>query len=117
MRKPLKIVVCGGRDYADNAHVWNRLSEIDDVFGIASVAHGGAPGADSEAGKWAANARKPCQVFPARWKQEGKRAGPLRNQRMLDQFQPDAVVAFPGGRGTADMVRRATDAGVKIIKA
>lgn len=117
MRKPIKIIVCGGRDFADSAHVWNMLSEIDDMEGIASVAHGGAPGADSEAGKWASHSRKPVQVYSARWKQEGKAAGPLRNQRMLDQFKPDAVVAFPGGRGTADMVRRAQAAGVRIINA
>jgi predicted Rossmann-fold nucleotide-binding protein len=32
---------------------------------------------------------------------------------MLD-MKPDGVVAFPGGDGTADMVRRARAAGVKV---
>ena len=44
----------------------------------------------------------------------GKRAGPLRNQRMLDEGKPDLVVAFPGGGGTKDMVRRAVKAGVSV---
>lgn len=117
MRRPIRIIVCGGRDFADGSYVWNRLGEIDDSEGIAAVAHGGATGADSEAGAWARQSRKPVQVYQARWRQEGKAAGPLRNQRMLDDFKPDAVVAFPGGRGTADMVRRACDAGVRVIKA
>lgn len=30
--------------------------------------------------------------------------------------RPDLVVAFPGGRGTADMVRRATAAGIEVIR-
>lgn len=113
----MKIIVCGGRDYADKEHVWRVLSDLDDVEGITSIAHGGATGADSEAALWAKYNRKPAQAFRARWKEEGKAAGPLRNQRMLDQFQPDAVVAFPGGRGTADMVRRAIENGVRVIKA
>ena len=44
----------------------------------------------------------------------GKKAGPLRNQRMLDEGKPDLVVAFPGGGGTKDTVRRAVQAGVII---
>jgi hypothetical protein len=35
---------------------------------------------------------------------------------MLEEGKPDVVVALPGGRGTADMVRRAKDAGVKVIE-
>ena len=116
-RRPLRVIVCGGREYADADAVWRVLGEIDDIHGIAAVAHGGATGADGEAGEWAARMRKAVVVFRARWKQEGKAAGPLRNQRMLDQFKPDAVVAFPGGRGTADMVRRAETAGVRVIRA
>lgn len=116
-REPLRVIVCGGRDYADSDAVWRVLGEIDDTEGVAAVAHGGATGADSEAGEWAARNRKSVVVFRARWKQEGKAAGPLRNQRMLDQFKPDAVVAFPGGRGTADMVRRAVENGVRVIDA
>jgi hypothetical protein len=113
----VKIIVCGGRDYADQEHVWRVLGDLDDTEGVTSLAHGGATGTDSEAGLWAKLNRKPAQVFKARWKEEGKKAGPLRNQRMLDQFQPDAVVAFPGGRGTEDMVRRAIENGIRIIRA
>jgi len=40
----------------------------------------------------------------------------IRNQQMLDESRPDLIVAFPGGRGTKDMVDRATKAGVKVVK-
>lgn len=33
---------------------------------------------------------------------------------MLDYFDIDYVVAFPGGAGTADMVRRARAKGVPV---
>jgi hypothetical protein len=35
---------------------------------------------------------------------------------MLKEFGPDVVVAFPGGRGTGDMVQRAKAHGVKVIE-
>lgn len=44
-------------------------------------------------------------------------AANMRNQRMLDEGKPDVVIAFKGGRGTADMVDRATRAGVEVIHA
>ena len=47
------------------------------------------------------------------WKKYGKKAGPLRNQQMLEEGKPDLVVAFPGGNGTADMVRRAKKANIE----
>jgi hypothetical protein len=34
---------------------------------------------------------------------------------MLDEGKPDLVVACPGGRGTADMVRRTKAAGIELI--
>lgn len=55
-------------------------------------------------------------VTPEEWETLGKKAGVLRNQRMLDDGKPDVVIAFPGGRGTADMISRAKKAGVKVIE-
>lgn len=43
----------------------------------------------------------------ADWKKHGKAAGPIRNGIMLRDGKPDMVVAFPGGRGTANMVDQA----------
>lgn len=39
----------------------------------------------------------------------------MRNQKMLDEGRPDLIVAFPGGRGTADMVKRGIAAGVPVL--
>jgi hypothetical protein len=68
------------------------------------------------AGKWAAYNGIPIAEFPAQWDLHGKRAGYLRNKQMLEEGQPDLVVAFPGGRGTADMVRQSREAGVPVIE-
>lgn len=52
----------------------------------------------------------------ADWDGLGRKAGPIRNQRMLDEGKPDLVVAFPGDKGTADMVRRARTASLEVLE-
>jgi hypothetical protein len=82
------------------------------------VIAGGARGADTLAVQ-EARARKPpipVRVYPADWRRHGKAAGPIRNQQMLDEGAPDLVLAFPGGGGTADMVRRARRAGLEVVR-
>ena len=106
----MRVLVCGGRDYAKADYV----SRVLDGLSVTTLVHGGARGADILAGHWALRHGVNTEVFYADWAR-GKRAGPERNQRMLDS-KPDLVVAFPGGRGTADMVRRAKAAGIEVIE-
>jgi hypothetical protein len=82
---------------------------------VRSIIAGGAPGADSHAEQWAKDRTLPVKVFKAQWKMYGRSAGPIRNGVMLAKGKPDFVVAFPGGDGTADMVRQAIAAGVEIM--
>ena len=105
-------LVCGGRDYRD----YKRLCAVLGVLGPTVVVHGGARGADSLAGAWAASHGVPSRVYKADWKKHGKAAGVIRNGEMLEGAAPDVVVAFPGGRGTADMVRRARAARVEVVE-
>lgn len=113
----MRVLVCGGRDYSGGKaywHVGEVLSEIHDATPITAIIEGGARGADACARGWAAEEGVKCVTVPADWATHGKAAGPIRNRRMLTDFAPDLVVAFPGGRGTADMVRQAEAAGVPV---
>ncbi|MBX9853892.1 MAG: SLOG family protein [Gemmatimonadaceae bacterium] len=110
----MRVIVCGGREYNELQHVWTTLSGMSPE--ITAIAHGGADGADCCAGAWASAAGVSTRVFRANWSLHGRAAGPLRNAQMLREFQPDAVIAFPGGRGTADMIRQARAAGVRVIE-
>lgn len=117
----MRVIVCGGRDYFDGDHIHNTLCDIDAERGpITCVIHGAATGADTEGMIWAqtmATIRKVTHApFRADWRAHGKAAGPIRNQRMLDEGRPDLVIAFPGGKGTADMVSRARQAGIEVIE-
>jgi hypothetical protein len=109
----MRVLVCGGRDYSNMPLVFATLHDLNYAHGITTIIHGAASGADEIADKWAKERRIPCAVFRADWCQYGKSAGPRRNREML-LHKPDLVVAFPGGRGTADMVRAAKAAGVPV---
>lgn len=106
----MKVLVTGGRNYSDKRAIHEALSKVNPTMLI----HGGASGADVLCGSWAASQGIPVVVVPANWQRYGKRAGHLRNGWMLD-LDPDILVAFPGGRGTANMVEQATRRGVKIV--
>ncbi len=111
----LRVLVCGGRDYHDLDAVWGRLSAIHALRGIAAVIQGGSSGADYLAKIWAHANDVPSIEFKAEWQRFPRgAAGPIRNRRMLDEGKPDLVVAFPGGDGTADMVRQARRGAVDI---
>ena len=112
----MKVLVAGSRtvreDQAPQIHYY--LDEMRPK--ITKVVHGGASGADSIGGHWAEINLLPVSRIDADWEQYGKAAGPIRNQRMLDDH-PDIemVLAFVDkpinqSRGTLDMVRRAIEA-------
>ena len=110
------ILICGGRDYRDwdafRLAIRTVLKAVDGEE--LRIVHGGATGADAMAAKWAEEHGCECVAYEADWRREGRSAGPRRNQRMLDNEHVSLVVAFPGGRGTADMVRRAEAKGIQV---
>jgi|SRR5215207_772084 len=108
----MKVLVCGGRDYKD----LDRLRRTLSLLPITEVINGGASGADFLAKVWARENDIPFTIFRANWKQYGRLAGPIRNEQMLKIGKPELVVAFPGGKGTADMVRQAKAARVPVME-
>lgn len=112
----MKILVCGGRDYQNGAVVWRELDAIHAATPITALMQGGASGADRLAKEWAATKpeiqRYVCHAY---WWKFGPRAGPIRNRRMIE-WKPDLVVAFPGGKGTQNMITLAREAGIEVLK-
>lgn len=126
----MKIMVTGGRGYgvldprkvlehpkrrAEIARLTLVLDGLLNERGVDLLIHGDEPrGADSRAKAWALSRNVLAKAFPANWDALGRAAGPIRNQAMVDA-KPDLVVAFPGGRGTADAVARARKAGIEVM--
>lgn len=105
-------VVCGGRNYQDADTVHN---ELDRFPGLELIINGGCSGADALATNYAFNRGIGRHIVDADWEKYGRAAGPIRNRAMLD-LDPDIVIAFPGGRGTANMIKAAIEAGYVVVE-
>lgn len=109
-----KVLVCGGREFID----YEQLnSELNRLVGrtVPTIIQGGASGADFLSKVYARRYGLECHQYSADWKSFGRAAGMIRNKRMLEEGEPDIVIAFEGGRGTANMMELAVRAGVEVV--
>lgn len=88
---------------------------------ITEVVSGAAWGIDA-AGEWWAEkcVRIPVRRFEAEWRKHGPAAGPIRNAAMADYA--DALLAIKPAasenietRGTDNMIRQATERGLRVV--
>lgn len=111
-----RVLVCGGREYGDRSRVFSVLDKYHAEVGVDLLIDGAARGADQIAHEWAVAVGVPTERYPADWNAHGSFAGPMRNRVMLKEGRPDLVIAFPGGVGTRDMVRKARKADVEVVE-
>lgn len=116
------VLVCGDRHFTNVPLLWRTLDGIAQEFGIKRIIEGASDdvtgphiGADYWAHQWARASDIATIRVHADWKVNGKAAGPIRNQAMLNE-KPDMIIAFSGGRGTADMIDRAKKQGFKVLE-
>lgn len=117
----MKILVCGGRDYAMKDR--RQMRHVIDILDRAALRYGqpleimegGATGADTMAWLWATMRAIKCETFPADWNTHRHAAGPIRNKQMVDR-KPDMVIAFPGGKGTENCCEIAEAAGIRVVR-
>lgn len=113
----MRMVVCGGRHFLDFRWLCDVLDAIHASRGpVSCLIEGDATGVDELAGNWARMHGIECVAVRAEWMRYGRSAGPRCNQAII-AMRPDLAVAFPGGTGTADMVRRAKTAGIEVVRA
>ena len=131
----MRIVMFGSREW-DKVHIIHK--EIDRLLNNHGdnlvIIHGDARGADSIVRHYAEKCGITHECYCAAkrqwkpgksetmhhvsdWNKDGKVAGLLRNQAMIDQGKPVGAVAFDlGTRGTADMTGRCKQAGLPILE-
>lgn len=125
----MRVVICGGRDYVLTVGDAKWLDGMRASLPITEVLHGDATGADAGAKKWAIARGVPHRPFPAKWddidapgavireRRDGRKynvlAGYWRNEDMAKAA--DICIAFPGGNGTADMMKRAEAHGLLVL--
>lgn len=107
----LRLLVCGSRDWENKDLIKQEILELQKQYEIEVIIHGACRGADLMSGQVAKELGIPMQQYPANWSLHGKSAGPKRNQQMIDEGNPNFVLAFHDdideSKGTKDMVLRA----------
>lgn len=96
----MRVVIAGGRDFAPTMQDYQLLDRLDLKYRITEVVSGKAKGADTFGEMWANSKGIFIKEFPADWSL-GKKAGCVRNREMAQYC--DAVILFPGGKGTTNM--------------
>lgn len=113
----MRVLICGDRNWAEGGTAYEELYRVYRDSQVECVIEGECRGADLMGRRAAELLKIPVLAFPADWR-KGRAAGPIRNQQMIDEGKPDLVLAFhhdiQNSRGTADMVRRARNAGIEV---
>ena len=109
------VLICGGRDFDNTKMMRTEVLKLKQQ-GYEQIIEGGASGADSQAREAGIYFGLDVVTYWPNWERYGRAGGAIRNQKMLNEGMPHLVVAFPGGRGTADMVAKAIEFGVDVIE-
>lgn len=113
----MKVLMCGSRTWDDLEAIVRWLGNLRGEHGEALVViSGGAPrGADRICASVCDALGISLVEVPAEWERYGKRAGILRNVKMLN-LEPQLVIAFWDGRsaGTRHTIDEATRRGIPV---
>jgi hypothetical protein len=110
------LAIVGSRDFSDYPYLKSKIEEVLAKYPtISHIVSGGARGADSMSDRIADTFHLSLNHINAEWKKYGRRAGPIRNQKVINEA--DLVIAFPLGAspGTRDAISRAKKAGKEVI--
>jgi len=108
----MRTIIAGSRTITDPLEVEKAIANSG--FQITEVICGGAQGVDSLGAAWANAHAIPCTFFMAEWEAHGKAAGPIRNSEMAANADALILVYDGKSRGSADMLMKAHDKGLKI---
>ena len=109
----MKVLVCGSRNWTNQDAVFRRLWDLPPY---SEIIHGGAPGADCMASRFAQMTCCTERVFRPDYKRHKPQWAPkARNLLMLDE-KPDLVIAFQrnGSRGTQHTIDEARRRGIPV---
>jgi len=112
----MRILICSGRFYADTKTVTRVLDVYARSHKMNVLIHGGHQALGGIIESWAREIDIHLIRYPANWARYGKYAELRRNLFMLEDSRPDLVLAFPGGEDTAECIKIAQRAGIKVVE-
>ena len=109
------IAFAGGKDACDTTVIWNELDKAKAKYDDMVLAHGGGPGAERIAAKWAENRNVDQVVCRPDWNRHGK-AAPFRRNDDLLNLVPKGIIAFPGSGITENLIDKARQKGFPVYR-
>ena len=109
------VAVAGGKDVEDPDTVWSVLDRTRAKHPDIVILHGGAPGVEKVAARWAEARGVDQVVCRPDWNTHGK-AAPFRRNDDLLNLMPRGVIAFPGSGITGNLVDKARRLGIPVLE-
>ena len=110
------VAIVGGKDIANPAAVIARLDKAREKYSDLVLVHGGGAGVERIAASWAERNGVHQIVCKPDWNKHG-RAAPFRRNDELLNLLPKGVIAFPGSGITDNLVDKARQLGIPVLKA
>ena len=114
----MRVLICGSRHWNDEETIEEYIRTLPSH---SIIIHGNCRGADRIAARLGKIQGHKVIPMSAEWNKYGDSAGPIRNKRMLEDGEPDVVVAFHDNismsKGTKNMIEETRKRGIphKII--
>ena len=109
------VAITGGKTVSDADTVWTTLDLAKAKYGDMVLLHGGGPGVEKIAASWAEARRVNQVICRPDWNAHGKAAPFRRNDELLNLL-PKGVIAFPGSGITGNLVDKARQLGIPVMK-
>ena len=111
----MKVIIAGSRTISKYSQLLAAVAEAAREGIVATtVISGCASGVDKMGEIWAEEHDVPIMRFPARWSEQGRGAGMLRNRRM-EKNADAAIILWDGdSHGTANMISLMQAAGKPV---
>ncbi len=110
------VAIAGGKDIANPDAVIRMLDRTRAKHADMVLVHGGGPGVERIAARWAERNGVHQIVCKPDWDRHG-RAAPFRRNDELLNLLPRGVIAFPGSGITENLVDKARQLGIPVMTA
>ncbi|WP_428098027.1 DUF2493 domain-containing protein [Candidatus Rariloculus sp.] len=107
------VAVAGSKPVDDANPICSALDQVRSKHKDMVLVHGGGPGAEKIAARWAESKGVHQVVCKPDWNAHG-RAAPFRRNDQLLNLMPKGLLAFPGSGVTENLVDKATQLGIPV---
>ena len=109
------VAVTGSKPVEDANRIFGALDNVRNKYPDMVLVHGGGPGAEKIASRWAESKGVHQVVCRPDWNAHGK-AAPFRRNDELLRLLPKGLISFPGSGISENLVDKAVQLGIPVKK-